>query len=223
LVYLHELDSHPRRVLGALLEKEQTTPDYYPLTLNALIAACNQTSNREPVMNLQRHDVLAAIHALERHQLVQRVIGPRADRWEHLLIHRIYNAPGHKALFTVLLLRGPQTVGELKGRTERMHLFPDLAEVERTLQALAEHDPPLVRRLPRSPGQKEQRWNLNLPVGESEEPADGEDVPLEPRELRGTFPDQRIEELEARVTQLEEQVADLMDRVAELMSGPGSA
>jgi uncharacterized protein len=199
-----ELDAVCRRILGCLLEKEQTTPDYYPLTLNALIAACNQTTNRSPVMALKRHEVLAAIHSMGREGLVQRVTGPRADRWSHMLIQPLYAHPPSRALLTVLLLRGSQTVGELKGRTERMHPFESLEEVELVLRSLAQTEPPLARELPRRPGQKESRWTLNVSgeeevvgIGSSEDPDEvdeGRDSPS----------------LRARVERLEAQVAGLL-------------
>lgn len=213
MIHVHQLDSHSRRVLGVLLEKEQTTPDYYPLTLNALIAACNQTTNRDPVMNLKRHEVLTALHTLERHGLVQRVIGPRADRWSHLLVQRIYTSPATRALVTVLLLRGAQTPGELKARTERMHLFPDLGQVEEALALLTQHDPPLVRRLPRQPGQKETRWMLALEDGSGEPEVSSKEPPAEPA-FEEDFP-ARLRALEQRVDQLERRVEELLGRPPE--------
>lgn len=202
---LTELDPHSRRVLGSLLEKEQTTPDYYPLTLNALISACNQTTNREPVMSLKRHEVLRALHNLERLDLVQRVTGARVDRWSHLFIQALASRPPTKALLTVLLLRGAQTVGELKLRTERMHAFDSLEEVEASLRTLVEADPPLVREVPRKPGQKESRWELNS----AEEGVDLEppESPLHLEEEPGSLP------LRERVERLEEQVRDILERL----------
>ncbi len=209
VIHVNQLDSHSRRVLGVLLEKEQTTPDYYPLTLNALIAACNQTTNRDPVMNLKRHEVLTALHTLERHGLVQRVVGPRADRWSHLLVQRIYTSPPTRALLTVLLLRGAQTPGELKARTERMHSFTDPGQVEEALGLLTGHDPPLVRRLPRSPGQKETRWMLALPDGAPQL----EVLPVE-------APETAEDDLAGRLRDLEQRVARLESRLEEFLRGP---
>lgn len=199
---LTELDPHSRRVLGVLLEKEQTTPDYYPLTLNALITACNQTTNREPVMSLKRHEVLRALHTLEKFEMVQRVTGARVDRWSHLLIQAQASRPPTKALLTVLLLRGSQTVGELKSRTERMHAFDSLQEVESSLRGLLEMEPPLVRELERRPGQKEPRWELNASVdgAEAEQEDDVEDeLDVEPSSLSLR---ERVERLEDRVDQI---------------------
>jgi uncharacterized protein YceH (UPF0502 family) len=204
---LTELDPHARRVLGVLLEKEQTTPEYYPLTLNALITACNQTTNREPVMSLKRHEVLRALHTLGRLGLVQRVTGARVDRWSHLLIQALVSRPPTKALLTVLLLRGAQTVGELKARTDRMHTFGSLEEVEAALRLFVESDPPLARELERRPGQKESRWELN---------SSGEDVTIEEDEA-GDEPELETVagnlSLRERVERLEEQVREILRRL----------
>lgn len=208
MIHINEIDSHCRRVLGVLFEKEQITPDYYPLTLNALIAACNQTTNRNPVMNLKRHEVLTALHTLERHGLVQREIGPRADRWSHLLVQRVYTNPATRALLTVLLLRGAQTPGELKARTERMHRFPDLGQVEEALGLLTQHDPPLVRPLPRHPGQKETRWMLALQDGSGDAEITPEEPAAEPV-IEDDFPG-RLRALEQRVVQLERRLEELL-------------
>jgi uncharacterized protein len=204
-----ELNSHCRRVLGVLLEKEQTTPDYYPLTLNALIAACNQTTNRNPVMNLKRYEVLDAIHALGRIGLVSREAGPRADRWRHMLIQAVPSRPPHKALLTVLMLRGAQTPGELKARTERMHPFDSLEAVDAALKTLSETDPPLVRELPRRPGQKESRWSLNIELEEGVE-AVAEPVPEATGYREG--PAATLERLEKKVEELERRVSELEER-----------
>lgn len=146
------------RVLGALLEKEQTTPEYYPLTINALVAACNQKTNREPVMELSAGEVTAALERLRKNVLVWSSEGARTERWRHALDRRWRLTPASKALITLLLLRGPQTPGELRGRSERMHRFATPAEVEAALAELAAGREPLVRELPRAPGQKENRW-----------------------------------------------------------------
>ena len=201
---LTELDAISRRVLGALLEKEQTTPDYYPLTLNALISACNQTTSRDPVMSLERYEVLRALHALEKEKLVERVTGPRVDRWSHLLFGPLYSPPTHKALLTLLLLRGAQTIGELKGRSERMHSFESLGEIAQTLESLAAAEPPLVRELTRRPGQKDSRWVLNI----SEEiPEVKTQVLPEVTPFAGPLP----QSLESRVERLEKLVAQILE------------
>ena len=152
------LDAVERRVLASLLEKEITTPDYYPLTLNALLAACNQKSNREPVMELDEAAVRAALRSLEEKGLAGVARGEgRVARFEHRM--EILNLGRREsAVLCTLLLRGAQTPGELRGRSERMHRMEDLDEVQLVLQKLIEHDPPLAVLLPRQPGTKESRY-----------------------------------------------------------------
>src|SRR5579862_3058605 len=140
---------HPTevRVLGALLEKDQTTPEYYPLTLNALVNACNQKSSREPIVNYNEETVTEALASLQHRGLALRISGAghRVEKYGHRLGEKLNLGRREMALLCVLMLRGPQTVGELRGRTERMHDFADLEEVEHVLATLAAHDPgPLV-------------------------------------------------------------------------------
>src|SRR5246127_5625036 len=153
------LNAVEARVLGALVEKEITTPEYYPLSLNALLNACNQKNNREPVMQLDEDEVRQALHRLEDNQLAgpRRGLDSRVTKYEHRLQEVFNFTRGETAVLCVLLLRGPQTPGELRGRTERAHNFDSLAEVQSTLQRLAERQPPLVIMLPRQPGTKETR------------------------------------------------------------------
>jgi uncharacterized protein YceH (UPF0502 family) len=153
------LDLVETRVLASLLEKDITTPEYYPLTLNALLAACNQKSNREPVMELDEASVRGALHSLEAKGLagLARAEG-RVARFEHRMGEALNLGRREYALLCTLLLRGPQTPGELRGRSERMHRLEDLDEVQLVLQKLIEHDPPLVKLLPRQPGTKEARY-----------------------------------------------------------------
>jgi uncharacterized protein YceH (UPF0502 family) len=148
------------RVLGALVEKEVTTPDYYPLSLNALMNACNQLTNREPVMHLDEEEVRLALRRLEDQGLAGRARGAdgRVTKYEHWLGEAFNFTRAETALLCVLLLRGPQTPGELRGRTERMHRFDEIGEVLAGLQKLAERDPSLVAVLPRQPGTKESRY-----------------------------------------------------------------
>ena len=148
------------RVLGSLIEKEITTPDYYPLSLNALVNACNQKNNREPVMSLSEDAVRDALGGLQS----QRLAGPargadsRVTKYEHR-VQEVFNfTRGETAILCVLLLRGPQTPGELRGRTERMFRFEHLDDVQSALQRLMERDPALVKMLPRQPGTKESRY-----------------------------------------------------------------
>ena len=160
------------RVLGALIEKDITTPDYYPLSLNALVNACNQKNNRDPVMALDEDAVRAALESLQG----QRLAGPasgadsRVPKYEHRL-QEVFNFDRREtAILCVLLLRGAQTPGELRGRAERMYRFEELEDVMATLERLGQWEPPLVAVLPRQPGTKESRYmhllSGDAPVGE---------------------------------------------------------
>jgi len=186
------------RVLGALLEKDGTTPEYYPLSLNALCAACNQKSNREPVMSLDEDTVAAAIDSLRVKGLALDISGGehRVHKYGHRMGEAFNFDRREQALMCVLMLRGPQTVGELRGRSERVYAFDGLADVEATLQRLAERTPPLVRKLPRRPGEKEQRL-AHLLGGDVEISAPVTSLP------------ERRPPLEERVTALETALSDL--------------
>src|SRR5690349_5317728 len=154
------LDSEEVRVLGALLEKEATTPEYYPMSLNALVNACNQKSNRHPVVNYDDEIVLQAIDRLRDKKMSAVIVGSgRVNKYAQRFSELLNLGRRELALMCTLLLRGPQTLGELSGRSERMHAFEDLEEVERTLNRLAEHEiGKLVMRLAKAPGQKEARY-----------------------------------------------------------------
>ena len=146
------------RVLGCLIEKEMTTPEYYPLSLNALTNACNQKSNRDPVMALTEEDVVRALNRMRFNQLtVVSGESSRVAKYRHLLAEKMGLVPAELAVICELLVRGPQTVGELRTRCERMHSFADLAEVEDVLGELTDREHPLIVRLPRQPGRKEAR------------------------------------------------------------------
>jgi len=201
-----ELDATELRVLGSLMEKQLATPEYYPLTLNALVAACNQKSNREPVMELSESDVQRALDRLQDEKLVWKVMGGRAVRYDHNLDVQWQLDRRSKALLTLLFLRGPQTAGELRGRSERLHEFESIGEVEETLQWMATPPSPFARELPRRPGQKETRWAhlLGGVIAEEPEPAV---APSEP--------------LSARVARLEEQIAAVMNELRELKTKLG--
>jgi len=188
------------RVLGSLLEKQQAVPDSYPMTLQALVAACNQKTNREPVMELAEIEVAEALKSLLRDVLVWRREGARALRWEHSVDKRWRVDPAGKAVLTLLLLRGPQTPGELRGRAERLHPFASVGEVESTLHDLADGDEPMVRQLPREPGQKESRWMHLLGDGA---------VPESPPHPAAPRPTAARDKLESRVADLEERLARL--------------
>lgn len=201
-----ELDAVEIRVLGCLLEKEQTTPDAYPLSVNALLGACNQKSNRDPVMKLSVNDVEQTLDRLHAEVLVWPVEGARTGKWRHSLDRRWELSPATRAVMTVLLLRGAQTAGEIRARTERMHDFASTAEVERTLTALAAGDDPLTVQLARQPGQKESRWT-HLVGGRPEEPT----AVSQPMDQGAAAPSlaQRVADLEDRVARLEEELGRL--------------
>jgi len=153
-----KLDPVEARILGVLLEKEQTTPDQYPLTTSALVAGCNQKTNRDPVTHLSETEVTEGLDRLREDVLVWRAQSARAERWEHRLDRRWELDGASKAVMTLLLLRGPQTPGELRTRSERMHHFDSVDDVEATLASLAEGFDAMVCELPRQPGQREARW-----------------------------------------------------------------
>jgi len=192
------------RVLGSLVEKETATPEYYPLSLHALTAACNQKSNREPVMSLDEDTVHAALESLRAKGLTLDISG--GDHRVHKYAHRlgeVFNFDRREqTLLCVLMLRGPQTVGELRGRSERLHNFDSLDDVESTLSRLAERTPPLAKKLARRAGEKEARFAhlLSGDVENAEAPAP---------------PPPRPSPLEARVTQLESDLADLKRQFAD--------
>lgn len=158
------------RVLGCLLEKQRTTPDAYPLTLNALRAACNQSTNRGPVVAYDEATIRDAVTRLSRRRWARLAsgAGSRASKYRHLLDESLTSAPDELAVLCVLMLRGAQTPGELKGRTERLHPFAELGAVHTTLERLIERD--LVEQLPRRPGQKEERYAHRLSDDDAPEP-----------------------------------------------------
>lgn len=170
------------RVLGSLMEKEATTPEYYPLSLNALLSACNQKSSREPVMQLAEDDVRQALHGLERQGMAgaSRGTDSRVAKYEHRTAEKFNFRRDEAALICVLLLRGPQTPGELRGRSERLHQFEEIEAVLAGLQRLAAREPALVKQLPRLSGMKEARW-AQLLTGEPELAQAAEGTELNPR------------------------------------------
>jgi len=203
------LNAEQARVLGALMEKEATTPEYYPLSLNALKNACNQKNNREPEMQMEDHDVALALAGLERKGLAGPARGAdsRVPKYEHRTAEKFNFRRDEAALLCVLLLRGPQTPGELRGRTERLHRFEDVEAVLAGLQHLAARDPALAKQLPRQAGMKEARW-AHLLSGEPEFVADS--APAERTGSRSA--------LEERVATLEQEVARLRN-ILEKISG----
>lgn len=159
MAYTRPLDAVEVRILGALMEKERTTPDLYPLTVSALLQACNQKTSRDPVTDSTETVVVEALDRLRADALVFRVHSSRSERYEHCLDRRWHlDTAGAAAVVAMLLLRGAQTVAELRARTARLHPFATAEQVEATLQRLAEGPDALARELPRQPGQRETRW-----------------------------------------------------------------
>ena len=192
-----QLDAAELRVLGALMEKEATTPDYYPMSLNALVNACNQKSNRDPVVNFDEDTVEDALASLRTKGLSSRITGEsRVPKHEQRFAEKFNLGRREAAVMCVLMLRGPQTVGELRGRTERMFNFDDLEGVESTLQRLAEIG--FVKKLPRQAGFKEQRW-AQLLAGDIEV---ADEAPAAAESGRGPSERERIARLEEEVAEL---------------------
>lgn len=201
------------RVLGSLIEKDITTPDYYPLSLNALVNACNQKNNRDPVMTLSEDAVRQALGSLQEKRLAGPAGGAdsRVTKYEHRL-QEVFNFDRREiAVVCVLLLRGPQTPGELRGRTERMYRFETLEDVQSTLQKLMDRQPPLARVLPRQPGTKESRY-MHLFAGDNMPALEviGQPVSTERNHAPAEAP--RIAALEVEVLALRQELADLKQR-----------
>jgi uncharacterized protein len=204
------------RVLGSLIEKDITTPDYYPLSLNALVNACNQKNNRDPVMTLDENSVREALSSLQE----RRMAGPaggadsRVTKYEHRLQEAFNFDRREIALVCVLLLRGPQTPGELRGRSDRMYHFETLDDVQSAIQRLIEREPPLVRILPRQAGTKESRY-MHLFVGDAGIPAETgqrNDLPLRSEK---TLDNSRLSLLEDEVAALRQEVSELKQQFAD--------
>jgi uncharacterized protein len=204
------LDVHSVRALGSLIEKQITTPDSYPLTLNALTAACNQTSNRDPVLQLDQGAVTLALDELGRRKLVREVrrSDSRARRYRHLMTESFNLHEAEIAVMCVLMLRGPQTAGEIRARTARLFEFPDLARVDLTLQALMSLAQPLVAQLPRRPGHKDVRY-IHLLSGEPQPDA------WEPSASADPVENSRIAALEHDVASIRRDLADVRTQLDE--------
>jgi uncharacterized protein len=199
------------RVLGALLEKDIATPEYYPLTVNSLQNACNQKSSRDPVVNYDESTVAQALEILQHKGLVVRISGAghRVEKWAHRLGEKLNLGRRELALLCVLMLRGAQTVGELRGRTERMHDFTDMDEVERCLESLAGREEPLVATAARG------RW-VQLFSTPERIPEPAEQQLQQPVALHGQL-EQRLETLEHEVHDLRQQVDQLLRRLEPLL------
>ena len=215
MMVLNEIES---RVLGSLIEKDITTPDYYPLSLNALVNACNQKNNRDPVMSLDESAVRQALNTLQE----KRLAGPtssadsRVTKYEHRVQEAFNFTRGETALICVLLLRGPQTPGELRGRTERMHRFEELDDVLSTLQRLIQRDPPLVKVLARQPGTKESRY-VHLFSGDVDDAGVARTGPeLGSKEFSSATAGAATDEAGGRIASLENKVATLQQEIAGL-------
>ena len=203
------------RVLGSLIEKEITTPEYYPLTLNALTNACNQISNRDPVVSFEEKDVARALESLREKRLAWMVTGiGRVPKYEQRFAEEYKLAEQELAVLCVLMLRGPQTVGEIRGRTGRLYEFKELEEVELTLQALMSAEPPFAVRLPRQPGTKESRY-AHLLAGEVQI-EEREAVPrLEAATLEVRQENERILRVEDELARVKGQLAELRQEFVE--------
>ena len=198
-------------MLGCLVEKQRTTPDQYPLSLNALRLACNQATNRDPVVDYDDAEIRAALDHLARRGWVRLASGPgsRVAKFRHLLDDALGRVPSQIALLAVLMLRGPQTPGELKQRVDRLYPFGSIEDVEQALAALA--DAELTEKLPRRPGQSQDRWRHLL--GEDSAPSAPE--PERSTNVESVYQTQAPAPLEERVARLEQQVAELQRALQE--------
>jgi len=209
------------RVLGALIEKELTTPEYYPLSLNALVAACNQKSNREPVMSLDQTAVDVALSCLRQRGMVVKVSADdaRVSKYRQTWTAREDLTRAETAVISTLMLRGPQTLGELRGRSSRIHDFKDLGQVERILESLEQRETPLVMRLPRQAGYKESRYAQLLGGRVRAEDLDGEDSDAPPTTSALS---EQVQRLETEIYGLRTEINELKQAFRELKEQLGS-
>lgn len=206
------------RVLGCLVEKELATPEYYPLSLNALTNACNQKSNREPVMEVAEKDVVRALDSLRfKGFAMQSGEGSRVPKYAHALATKLHLDLRELAVLAELLLRGAQTMGELRSRASRMQPFAELADIEDSLRELSEHQPPLAVQLPRQPGRKENRYT-HLLAGEPVLEAEEHRSPAEAARRQVMAEEERIARVEEEISGLREEVAELRKQIAEFRS-----
>ncbi len=212
------LDDIELRVLGCLIEKEMTTPEYYPLSLNSLTHACNQRSNRNPVVSIDEPTVLKGLEGLRQKGLAREThsSGSRVTKYLHELLSRFDLSRPEVAVVCELMLRGPQTIGELRSNAGRMSPFGNLGEVEETLRVLMEHEPPLAVRLPREPGRKEPRY-MHLFAGDQAE--------VQSAQPQAAFapsvsppPSDAVSRLEAEVAELRRELEELKKAFAEISS-----
>ncbi len=210
-----ELTQQEGRVLGCLVEKQLTTPQLYPLTDNALIAACNQSTSRDPVVSYDVADVRTAVRSLRERELLRTVhrTGERSDKHQHQLDTALSLSPAQVAVLAVLLLRGPQTAAEVRARTERMHPFDSHEEVEAALQSMVDRDEPLVAKLERQPGRKENRYTQLLVPGSAAQAAP---VAAQAQQPDPPPPGPSLTELADAVEELRAEVAELRAQIREL-------
>jgi hypothetical protein len=203
------LNAEEQRVLGTLIEKSKTTPDYYPMTINALAAGCNQKTSRKPVVDYDEQTVVLALNSLKGQDLVATAVGggSRVIKYKHNFFTRFSVSDAELAILCMLLLRGPQTPGELNTNSGRLHEFVSLESVLETLTNLMQSDPPFVKELPRRPGQKEGRYThlLGESIGQEEEPT------------REKITNTSVTDLEARLTLLEQEIAELKQKLSGLI------
>jgi uncharacterized protein YceH (UPF0502 family) len=208
------LDSTEVRILGCLIEKEMTTPEYYPLSLNALVNACNQKSNRNPLVSYDETAVAQGLDSLQKKDFTRKTQsgGSRVPKYLHTVLQRFDLSRQEMAILCELMLRGLQTVGELRTRAERMFAFENLQAAEETLQGLMEHDPPLVVKLPRETGRKECRY-MHLFSGSTIAEKTAHDLPAEPVQKH-----ERIDRLEIEVARLRSELEELKQAFTDFRS-----
>ena len=210
------LNEVERRVLGVLIEKSLTQPDNYPISLNAVTMGCNQKSNRDPIMELDEDTVWQTLEELRSRGAVSRILaapGTRVERFKHEIKEFLGWGPRQQAIMTELILRGPQTVGELRGRCARMFKFESIEAVSMTLSALAEADPPMARPMPREPGRSAIR-HLHLLYPDGEAPAVASVV--EPASVSAAGDSSSVETLRREIENLQAEIADLHEELGEL-------
>uniref|UniRef100_S0DEA7 Uncharacterized protein n=1 Tax=termite gut metagenome TaxID=433724 RepID=S0DEA7_9ZZZZ len=215
----HELSAREARVVGCMLEKQLTTPEQYPMTLNGLTTACNQKTNREPVMELSESEVQQTLDLLLRKHIIRTLSGSRTMKYEHRFCNSEFGnlkfSPQEVAVVTTLLLRGAQTPGELRTRTNRLHDFTDVAEVEQTLTGLGNReDGPFCVRLAREPGKRESRY-MHLFSGEVSNVASAAEEPLFSAAPESAGLAARVETLEAEVAELKQRLEKLLQHLAD--------
>jgi hypothetical protein len=200
------------RVLGCLMEKEMATPEYYPLTLNALINACNQKSNRDPVVSYDESTVVYALNGLRERKLIRQSNVSRVAKFEQIFSQEFKLVTSEQAIICILLLRGPQTAGEIRSRTDRLYAFPNLDEVQKVISNL--EDMELVEKLPRQPGRKESRYTHLLSGKPQEKPVETIIRPRVASEIDRSDETDRINKLQEQMDELREEMKNLQDEFA---------